>query len=198
LILRRLVKKVVLYVVLPAGLLAGGYGCWAKSRLDARLEADGVQKYSGSYSLVPPQEVKVETSLPRVLRVEVKRRDGQNWLPSASGDLIHGAYAWDPSKNQWLDLPPSSDALVKSAKLRVLQPYPVPKLIDVLADEDPLARQVAITELRLRTGQDLGYRHDLTPEKRAAAIAKWRSWWEENKVRYGVEKVLDAVEGAVK
>ncbi len=52
----------------------------------------------------------------------------------------------------------------------------VPALIGRLDDEDPVVRMAAHEELRRRTGQDFGYVAWATPEERAQAVGRWRSW----------------------
>jgi hypothetical protein len=52
----------------------------------------------------------------------------------------------------------------------------VPALVARLDDEDPVVRLAANEELRKRTGRDFGYVPWASPEERAGAIARWRSW----------------------
>jgi hypothetical protein len=55
-------------------------------------------------------------------------------------------------------------------------PAVVPVLVARLEDEDPVVRMAAHDELRRRTGQDLGFVAWASPEERAAAVGRWRSW----------------------
>jgi hypothetical protein len=55
-------------------------------------------------------------------------------------------------------------------------PDVVPALVARLEDEDPVVRMAAHDELRRRTGQDLGFVAWASPEERAAAVGRWRSW----------------------
>lgn len=52
----------------------------------------------------------------------------------------------------------------------------VPALIGRLDDEDPVVRMAANEELRQRTGQDFGYVAWASPEERAQAVSRWRTW----------------------
>lgn len=52
----------------------------------------------------------------------------------------------------------------------------VPALIGRLDDEDPVVRMAAHEELRQRTGQDFGYVAWSSPEERAQAVSRWRTW----------------------
>jgi hypothetical protein len=52
----------------------------------------------------------------------------------------------------------------------------VPALVDRLADSDPVVRLAAYEELRRRTGRDFGYVPWASPEERAVAIDRWRTW----------------------
>ncbi|MEW4570147.1 HEAT repeat domain-containing protein [Tautonia sp. JC769] len=53
----------------------------------------------------------------------------------------------------------------------------IPALIAHLEDSDPVVRLSSHETLRQRTGQDFGFVPYGTPEDRAAAVARWRSWW---------------------
>ncbi len=53
----------------------------------------------------------------------------------------------------------------------------IPALIEHLNDVDPVVRLSSHEALRQRTGQDFGFIPYGTPEDRAAAAARWRSWW---------------------
>jgi hypothetical protein len=52
----------------------------------------------------------------------------------------------------------------------------VPSLIGRLEDADPVVRLAAHEELRRRTGRDFGFVPWASPEERAAAVGRWRSW----------------------
>lgn len=202
-LVRRLLWKGVIYLGLPCALLFGGYGFWMKSRLDAQLAPSNITKYSSSCSLLQPAQSQVETSLPYILRVEVRRQDGANYLPAPKGGLIHGIYDWSPSRIQWVEAAPSPEALAESVKLRRFEVFTPGQLIDSLSDHslsdhDVHVREVASTLLVLRTGQDFGYRFDRPPESQVEAIKKWRAWWEANKVEWGTEKVLDGLKEVLK
>ncbi len=68
------------------------------------------------------------------------------------------------------------------------QPWSIPDLIDLLADDDPHVRYHAAKGLARLTSQTL----DLSPEEwrerprvdREAAVKAWRAWWEKHKDRY--------------
>jgi HEAT repeat protein len=55
----------------------------------------------------------------------------------------------------------------------------IPALIEHLEDVDPVVRLSSHETLRQRTGQDFGFVPYGTPGDRAAAVARWRSWWAE-------------------
>lgn len=58
----------------------------------------------------------------------------------------------------------------------------IPALIAHLEDADAVVRLTSHEALRERTGQDFGYIPYGTPEERAAAVSRWRSWWESQRV----------------
>ncbi len=49
-------------------------------------------------------------------------------------------------------------------------------LVGRLEDPDPVVRLTAHEDLRRRTGRDFGFVPWGSPEERAAAIGRWRSW----------------------
>jgi hypothetical protein len=57
-----------------------------------------------------------------------------------------------------------------------LNPKELPELIGRLEDVDPVVRLTAHEELRRRTGRDFGFVPWASPEERAAAVGRWRSW----------------------
>ncbi|QDV35452.1 hypothetical protein [Tautonia plasticadhaerens] len=58
----------------------------------------------------------------------------------------------------------------------------IPALIAHLEDADAVVRLTSHESLRERTGRDFGYIPYGTPGERAAAVARWRSWWESQAV----------------
>lgn len=52
----------------------------------------------------------------------------------------------------------------------------LPIVIDGLEAPDAMVRSKCIILLEEVTGEDLGYRADLAPDERAAAVARWRAW----------------------
>ena len=58
----------------------------------------------------------------------------------------------------------------------------IPALIAHLEDEDPVVRLSSHEALRDRTRQDFGFIPWGTPEERAAAVSRWRSWWQSQTV----------------
>lgn len=70
-----------------------------------------------------------------------------------------------------------------TALLRAGDDRAVPLLIHGLEHPDPLVRARAITVLQGRTGSTLDFRPDATPEDRAAAVARWRAWYEQRRRR---------------
>jgi hypothetical protein len=136
----------------------------------------------------------VKTSLPFVVRASIKRLDAQNWLPDGDRGLIDRRLAFTPGGFRWQDDPPPSLPDLELLTLKAISHLPVAMLIDRLDDESAHQREVAGHALRLRTGQDFGYRHDLPSDRRAKTIAAWRKWWEENKARYQTEKAREILE----
>jgi hypothetical protein len=188
---KKLLWKAALYLGVPAALAAGGYSWWAKSRLDSTLAAGGVKEYSiASLSLADAKDSKAATSQSRVLRVAVKRKGGVNWRPSPHG-LVYGLYDWPLGGGAWVEVPPTPDEATASLKLHRLEIETPGYLIDELSSKDPYTREAASTLLVLRTGQDFGYRHDRPPESQKDAIAKWKTWWEANKVTWSAQQVLE-------
>jgi hypothetical protein len=55
----------------------------------------------------------------------------------------------------------------------------VPSLIDKLSDPDPVVQLSADQALRKRTGRDFGFHPWSDAAERARAVARWRSWWQE-------------------
>lgn len=53
----------------------------------------------------------------------------------------------------------------------------IPSLIQSLDDNDQVVRLTAFTELKKRTGQDFGFVPYAEPRERAAAVLRWRAWW---------------------
>lgn len=49
-------------------------------------------------------------------------------------------------------------------------------IVDGLEDRDAMVRSKCALLLEDVTGEDLGYRADLAPDERAAAVARWRAW----------------------
>ncbi|MFO0081216.1 MAG: hypothetical protein ACK55O_01220 [Phycisphaerales bacterium] len=56
----------------------------------------------------------------------------------------------------------------------------IPDLITALDSADPAVRMLSITTLHELTGTTNGYRHFDPPERRQAAITRWRAWLAEN------------------
>ncbi len=58
------------------------------------------------------------------------------------------------------------------------------ELIDLLGDENAAVREAAHAALvKLSKGTDLGPAKDATADERAAAVKKWRAWWERQEKR---------------
>ncbi len=58
-------------------------------------------------------------------------------------------------------------------------PKRIEPLIAELASEDSFARLKAIEELSGLTKLSFGFRFNASPELRAAAVLRWKAWWEE-------------------
>jgi len=175
-------------------LAVAAYGAWMHLQLGRTLDAAGIAARSIRYQVVNPRESAVKTSLPFVVRASIKRLDAQNWFPDGARGLIDRRLAFTPGGFRWQDDPPPSLPDLEVLTLKAISQLPVPMLIDRLDAESAHQREVAGHTLRLRTGQDFGYRHDLPSDRRAKTIAAWRKWWEANKVRYQTEKVREKLE----
>jgi len=57
----------------------------------------------------------------------------------------------------------------------------VPQLVDLLQHEDKSVRFYAIGSLKRITGTDNGFDYKTDPEKRAAAVQRWREFIKSNK-----------------
>ncbi|MCD6497450.1 MAG: hypothetical protein J7M25_03995 [Deltaproteobacteria bacterium] len=57
--------------------------------------------------------------------------------------------------------------------------HPVEWMLDALDEQDLECRFVAVRKLTALADQDFGYRFDLDDAERAEAVARWRSWWEQ-------------------
>ena len=194
----KFLKKVILYLILITALVAAGYSWWMKSRLDARLAAEEVKEFSSSFSLVEPARTEVRSSLPRILRVAVKRKDVPNWLPCEGHGLVHGAYDWSPEGSEWVPVEPTAEARAEALQLRRLEVLTPGQHIDALTDDDSHVREAANALLVLRTSQDFGFRYDRTLESQREAIDKWKSWWADNKLSWTAGKFLDGVQEILK
>ena len=58
-------------------------------------------------------------------------------------------------------------------------PKRIEPLIALLASEDSFARLAAIEELSEITNFSFGFQFNASPELRAAAVSRWKAWWEE-------------------
>lgn len=54
----------------------------------------------------------------------------------------------------------------------------IPAWIGMLDDKDAVVRMNANNSLKGRTGQDFGFVPWAEPAERAAAVAKWKAWWQ--------------------
>ncbi len=194
--LGRAVRRIFLRLLALVLLAALAYGAWAWFDLNRKLAAIGAGDREVRYELASPSDGPMKTSLPFVVRAIVKRRDAQNWLPTEKGGLVEKRYAWSPGEWKWVEDPPPDLAVDERLDLELLSRMPPPSLIDALLDQDPHRREVAARALRIETGEEFGYRFDLPPERRAEAAAACRKWWEQNKVRYGKEKLEKVFKGA--
>ena len=192
-LLKRFAWNVFVYLGIPGIAFGCGYGWLAKTRLDTALAQDQLKSWSvASYEIIDKTQSKVETSFSSVLRVAVKQKDGANYRPFGHG-LVHAVFDLSPGTVQWAAVAPTLDEEAEALKLRGLSVLPPGHLIDRLEDPAEHVREVASTLLRQRTGQDFGYRHDRPIESQKAAIEKWRSWWEINKLSWAADKALEGV-----
>ncbi|WZO96172.1 hypothetical protein EP7_003156 [Isosphaeraceae bacterium EP7] len=76
---------------------------------------------------------------------------------------------------------PSGIVRARAAGLSDRQPdqVAVPALIERLGDADPVVRLTAHETLRERTGQNFGYLPWGDNAERAAAQARWKTWWDQ-------------------
>jgi hypothetical protein len=64
----------------------------------------------------------------------------------------------------------------------------IPALIARLNDPDPVVRIVANDGLKERTKRDFAFYPWASPEDRAPAIARWKTWWDERRAQAGYPK----------
>src|ERR1051326_5817224 len=133
---RKGVRRLVWWLVVLPALLLGGYAAGAWLLLDRTLASAGVRARTLRFELASPEGSAVDTSLPRVARVEGTRLDAQNGLPEAGGGLIDRRLAWSPSRFRWVDDPPQPLPPAELLKLKGLSALPPPKLIDILESQD--------------------------------------------------------------
>ncbi len=187
---RRPLRRLVATLVFLAVAAGAGYAGFAWLKLKASLASAGPGVRSTRLYLASAKDGPVKTSLPFVLKAAVKREDAQDWLSDGDRGLVEKRFAWDPSAWSWTEDPAPALPLDERSKLQVLSVNPLlPQVIDALADKDAHRREVAGRALRMRTGQDLGYRFDGSEASRAKAIEAWRKWWDENKVKWGKEQI---------
>jgi hypothetical protein len=158
-------------------------------------QGDGVTYW---WEPVGKNKAGIELSLPFTVRVVVRETKDHNWIPLAGHGLVKSILVWSPGRNEWLV--DEREGLSVSERVRVETIIKNPLLgsvIDHLEDEEVINRCFAHRELRMRTDNNFGYDPLGSSDSRVAAVAEWRAWWEENKLKYAAGRVLDALKGAI-
>lgn len=195
-----LIRTMLLGAMLLGGLAIGVYAWHVHGELKDAISAAGIAgQYSASYKLVTRKNATVETSWPLTVRVYVKRLDAHNWIPIEGRGLVSAVFQWTPDQDQWIQENHPEVGTAQRLKLEAMVRNPLyPQLIDGLKDPDIVVREVAIRELRIRTSQDLGFRADGSDKEREEAVARWETWWDENKTKRTAGDVLDKVREILK
>ncbi len=104
------------------------------------------------------------------------------WLGAALGTLLAGCVAERPRPirpaDDLLDPNPTRrvQAVGEAGRLRDLGQ--VPRLIELLDDEDEAVRLAAGTTLTELTGRDTGYLPYAPAAERRRQVLAWRAWWD--------------------
>jgi HEAT repeat protein len=81
-------------------------------------------------------------------------------------------------REQGFESPEPADRVTAAAEAaRVGDQDAIPHLIEMLEEEDPLVRMMAIRSLEELTGQTLGYEHAGPRAERQAAVDRWTEWY---------------------
>jgi hypothetical protein len=182
--------------VLFLALVVGGLGGFAYYRYAAgQLPEAGLIRSSGVCKPTPSLS---GGGVPLTFETYEKLDDQHNWLlaPRDFG-LVSRRLEWSHAGQRWVEdtafVERQGDAVAARAELT---DGSVDELIDRLASVDAVTREVAAKELRIRTGETLGYRYDATAEDRRQAVERWIAWWKDpkNKARYGAGKAIEVVD----
>jgi hypothetical protein len=152
-------------------------------------QGDGVTYW---WEPVGKSKAGIELSLPFTARVIVKESKDHNWMPLVGHGLVKTILVWSPGRNEWLVDQREGLSVAERVRAETIIKNPLlGSLIDNLEDEEMIFRCFAHRELRLRTENNFGYDPHASATSRMAAVAKWQEWWDENKLKYSAEKVLD-------
>lgn len=176
----------LVFVAIIVGL--GGYYYHLRNQLQRTAERDLGRPHDIKIRPIPAAEW-----LPVTIWGLVKIRDDHNWIPTKSFGMVSAVYWWSVDRNAWqrAEMPVDQDEVTR---LKRLTSEEIQRLIQVLSDPDPHAREVAIVELKKRTGEDLGYRYDASEVERQAAVARWQEWWKRNWTRYTANRIFDVID----
>lgn len=189
------VRAVVLGLVLMLGLVVALYGWQAHRKLERLLLTDYAGKGTTTwYETVARSKALVETRFPVTVRAYVKDTLAHNWVPVEGHGLVQAVLQWSPGQNQWVEEPREGLPFQSELRAKAITHNPLMgKVIEDLNDDDPIIREVAFRELKIRTGKDFGYRPLGAPDERARAVSEWEAWWVENKLKWTAGTVLDKV-----
>jgi hypothetical protein len=191
----RAITTVVILVVLAA---IGLYAFQVHHKLGSALaphQGDGITYW---WEPVGKTKAGIEMSLPLTLRVIVKETKAHNWFPLAGHGLVKTVLVWSPGRNEWLVDQREGLSVAERVRAETIIKNPLlGGVIGNLEDEEVIYRCFAHRELRIRSENNFGYDPLGSEESRAAAVAQWQAWWDENKLKYTAGRVLDVLKGAV-
>ncbi len=192
-----LVKGAFRTVLFGAVLVAagGGYGYYkvAGRRLvvgEGAVVTVGVVRPTGSLT---------GGTLPLTFEAYVKDPSGHNFLvPDKEGiGLVRARYEWTHGRFEWIpDVGFAERQAESAAERRKIAGKDMSGLIKRLRSDDIVVREVSSKELKIRTGQTLGYAYDLPKPERDKAAEAWEKWWavDDNRMRYGAQRSVDGAQ----
>ncbi len=117
-----------------------------------------------------------EPAIPALVRAldspDAEARGAAAWLLG----FLHDPRSADPLGRHLQDAAPLVRYEAAASLLKLGDDRGTATIVAGLEDPDPLIRAKCIILLEEVTGRDLGYRPDLAPDERAAAVARWRAW----------------------
>ncbi|GIW72145.1 MAG: hypothetical protein KatS3mg102_1687 [Planctomycetota bacterium] len=191
-----LFRRLLLLAVVLAALGGVLYYSHATSELPGEpgvLRSTGIVRMTPSLSGGPLLGL-----IPYTFETYTKLPEAHNWLLGPRGfGLVQARYEWSHAEQRWMpDLDFAARQADQVAARKSHAQGSIEDLLARLSDADPVVREVASKELRIRTGETHGYRYDAPESEREQAIARWRAWWQDpgNKARYGARRAVEVVD----